>query len=141
MQSIEAIFGLVMLLAGATIYQWVDEDGNRHYSDRKPDVEQFVEVELDEGSISTYRAVPTPAPAENGEGPENAGAAGPETPERAARSNAAARRDELERYCNDLLEDLDAVQDQLRRGYREPRGQQLRDRRRELRAAYRRECV
>lgn len=135
MHQITGSFGLAILLAGATIYQWVDKDGNRHFSDRKPDVEQFVEVELDERSISTYRAVPAPAPA------ERSAPAEPDPAERSARPSNSARRDERERYCEDLLEDLDAVQDQLRRGYREPRGQQLRDRRRELREIYRRECV
>lgn len=135
MHQITGSFGLAILLAGATIYQWVDKDGNRHFSDRKPDVEQFVEVELDERSISTYRAVPAPRPA------ERSAPAEPDPAERSARPSPSARRDERERYCEDLLEDLDAVQDQLRRGYREPRGQQLRDRRRELREIYRRECV
>jgi len=135
MHQITGSFGLAILLAGATIYQWVDKDGNRHFSDRKPDVEQFVEVELDERLISTYRAVPAPRPA------ERSAPAEPDPAERSARPSPSARRDERERYCEDLLEDLDAVQDQLRRGYREPRGQQLRDRRRELREVYRRECV
>ncbi len=135
MNPIATGFGLAILLAGATIYQWVDEDGNRHYSDRKPDVEEFVEVDMDERSLSTYRPAPAPAPVQPAQPTES------EASERSSRPTTSGRRDERERYCEDLLQNLDAVQDQLRRGYREPRGQQLRDRRRELRAAYRRECV
>lgn len=52
---------LACTLADAQVYRWVDEDGNIHFSDRKPVEENSEEVELH--SISSYEAVEIkPAP-------------------------------------------------------------------------------
>ncbi|MDT8409397.1 MAG: hypothetical protein RQ741_07340, partial [Wenzhouxiangellaceae bacterium] len=48
---------------------------------------------------------------------------------------------DMEKRCADYRARLDRVQDQLRAGYREPRGGQLRKQRRDLQTAYRRDCV
>ena len=142
MQHLAWGFGLALLLAGSpTIYEWIDEDGNRHFSDREPDVAGWSERVIDEDAISTYRAPDHPAPQRRGR------SATPVSDDAAAPASANGRRaspfspdPEQERRCARLAERLDAVQDELRAGYREPRGQQLRDRRRELREAYREEC-
>ncbi|MGY6630543.1 MAG: hypothetical protein ACXIUL_05975 [Wenzhouxiangella sp.] len=43
--------------------------------------------------------------------------------------------------CQSYLDRLERIQDQLRRGYREPRGNQLRAQRREISTRYRNECT
>ncbi|NEZ05097.1 glutaredoxin family protein [Wenzhouxiangella sp. XN201] len=46
---------LACTLVDAQVYRWVDEDGNLHFSDRKPVEENSEEVELK--SINSYEAV------------------------------------------------------------------------------------
>jgi len=141
MQHLAWGFGLALMMATSpTIYEWIDEDGNRHFSDREPDVAGWSERVIDETAISTYRAPDHPAPQRRGR------AVAPE-PDDGSSGRDRGRRSpfspdpEQERRCARLAERLDAVQDELRAGYREPRGQRLRDRRSELREAYRKECV
>ncbi|WP_220338371.1 glutaredoxin family protein [Wenzhouxiangella sediminis] len=61
---------LACSLADAQVYRWVDEDGNLHFSDRKP-VEESSE-ELDIEPINSYTAVeiqPAPQPTDEGHRP------------------------------------------------------------------------
>ena len=141
MQYLAWGFGLALILAASpTIYEWIDEDGKRHFSDREPDVAGWSQRVIDEDALSTYRAPDHPAPQQrepdaaeesndNGRNSTRTRGPSPFSPD----PNQAAR-------CATLLERIEAIQDQLRAGYREPRGQRLRDRRRELREEYRRDC-
>jgi len=58
---------LACSLADAQVYRWVDEDGNLHFSDRKPVEESSEEFDLE--PINSYTAVeiqPAPRPAADG---------------------------------------------------------------------------
>ncbi|NKI35276.1 DUF4124 domain-containing protein [Wenzhouxiangella sp. XN79A] len=139
MQHLAWGFGLALLLAGSpTIYEWIDEDGNRHFSDREPDVAGWSERVIDEQAISTYRAPDHPAPQRrrHAEPPDDAN----EAPSTNRSASPFSPDPNQHARCTRLLNRIDAIQDELRAGYREPRGQRLRDRRRELREAYRKEC-
>jgi hypothetical protein len=137
-------FGLALILAGSpTIYEWIDEDGNRHFSDREPDVAGWSQRTIDEDAISTYRAPDHPAPqrrrpTDASEAPDDDG---PSKDSDRRRNSPFSPDPGAEARCKDLLTRIDAVQDELRAGYREPRGRQLRDRRRDLREEYRNVCA
>lgn len=49
-----ALLLLTPLAAPAEVYRWVDEYGNVHYSDRKPEERSFEEVEI--GPINSYES-------------------------------------------------------------------------------------
>jgi hypothetical protein len=140
MQHLAWGFGLALLMATSpTIYEWIDEDGNRHFSDREPDVAGWSERVIDETAISTYRAPDHPAPQRR----SRTDASDPDDPssdQDRRRRSPFSPDPAAEARCSDLLQRIEAVQDELRAGYREPRGQRLRDRRRALREDYRREC-
>ncbi len=117
------------------VYQWVDENGVRHFSDRQPP--EGVEArETRPGGLSTYTAapvLPTPAPAQRQQSPQQSVTVTPSS------TPAAPRRNE--QRCQSYLAQLEHIQEQLRRGYREPRGNRLRAQRREVSTRYRNECT
>lgn len=142
MQHLAWGFGLDIIRASPTIYEWIDEDGNRHFSDREPDVAGWSERVIDEEAISTYRAPDHPAPQQRSRAPSGPSNSDDGRGDRSSGRQASPFSTDpaAEARCDDLLERIDAVQDELRAGYREPRGQRLRDRRRALRDEYRRDC-
>jgi hypothetical protein len=129
---------LLWLVASAPargqIYEWIDADGKRHFSDRKPVGFEFRILDESEDRLTTYRPAPVPPPAADRDARSSPHGS------RARREPAGSRRDRREAICRDYLDRLEAVQDQLRAGYDEPRGNRLRATRRELRRAYRRTC-
>lgn len=121
--------------SGAQIYEWYDEDGQRHFSDQEPVGVAFRVIGIgDESRLSTY----TPDRIERGQTPDARQPGRPQGREARADDTAAA---ELAETCTEYLERLEAVQDQLRAGYSEPRGNRLRARRQALQTAYRRDCT
>ncbi len=129
--------GLLIALTGgvqAQIYEWFDENGARHFSDQEPVGVRYRIVGEDESRLSTYTPDPAPrrrtsaTPNDAGSGTTRAGAANASVAERS------------EQVCRDYLERLDAVQQRLRAGYSEPRGNRLRAQRRALQNAYQRDC-
>jgi len=123
----------------AQIYEWYDEQGRRHFSDQEPVgiTYRIVGVE-DESRLSTYTPDPIDRPQAAGTGSEPSSARAPARETDPADNTAAA---ELAEACSGYLERLDAIQDQLRAGYSEPRGNRLRARRQALQTAYRRDCT
>ncbi|MGB8714687.1 MAG: DUF4124 domain-containing protein [Onishia taeanensis] len=125
--------GICLVLAGwamaaqAQVYSWQDEAGQWHYSDHSPDGggEQRSLDELpDINSMRPPGASPyRPLPSSRSSGANTQRFAGAVNPR-----------------CDSLEQRLESVQQQLRAGYEEPRGNRLRAARRELAAAYRREC-
>ena len=119
------------LAAQAQVYSWQDETGQWHFADHPPAGGAERRAVDDLPALNTmrppepspYRQLPRPPPASR---PAVEGAMGSQ--------NAPTPR------CESLARRLEAVQQQLRSGYEEPRGNRLRARRRELTAAYRREC-
>lgn len=126
--------------AWAQIYEWYDEDGQRHFSDRKPVGVAYRIVGVgDESKLSTYTPAPIPPtiqqpPDSNRESPSDASSV-----RRSGEPSAA--EGEREQACADYLRRLDAIQEALRAGYSEPRGNRLRAQRQTLQLAYRRDCT
>ena len=134
------VLATMLLLAcgpiGAQIYEWVDDEGRRHFSDREP-----VGVEYRRrsgaspgGALSTYRAAVPPSRRE-------AEPSAASSREAAARRVATSRRRaRLDRHCRTLHERLDRIRQRLRAGYSEPTGNRLRAERHALNDAWRRDC-
>ena len=132
------LFLLGMLLFSpihAQVYEWIDEDGNRHFSDQKPVGVEFRALDDPDATLSSYRPAtprqPVPLNRRNVD-------ANP-SPGRNPRSAGVAAR-QLEKRCADYLARIDSIHDRLRRGYEEPTGNRLRAQRSALRTAYRRDC-
>lgn len=123
--------------APAEIYEWTDEDGNRHFSDSKPP--EGIEYRIrgaDEGRLSTYSSSIRPAPAQP---PRLRGSSAPRQREAPAGSVADQNR-LIAIRCQQYLDRMDWIQSRLRAGYREPYGNALRRERREISTKYFREC-
>lgn len=135
-------FGTLPLsvLAQTEIYTWVDEQGQRHYSDQRPEAgRKFRQVELEDSAVN-------PATAQEGtqrqttRSSSSAATGKPVQRRSQAAQRRAAAREEQEERCEEYLHKMDQVQEKLRRGYTEPKGNQLRQRRYELSQRYQREC-
>lgn len=133
---------ILLLLAGAAIgaaaqiYEWVDAEGNRHFSDSKPaeGIEYRIRGE-DEGRLSTYRSTIRPS------APARRPARRPATPRTRTEPATESSEDLLQaQRCQWYLDRMDRIQAQLRAGYREPRGNTLRRERQEISTKYFREC-
>ena len=123
-------------MAHARIYEWTDADGVRQFTDREPIGVEYRIRDDGEESLTTYSPVPVPrVPPSSGSGSDN------RPPARsAAGKGKGAAADRAER-CANYRQRLDRIQNQLRAGYREPRGNQLRRQRRQLTESYRRDCT
>lgn len=120
----------------AQVYEWFDEAGNRHFSDKKPEGVASRALGDPAANLSSYSpgAIRTPTPAPG----DDAGGTGARAENHV--SDRAATRNALEVICADYLAQIDAIHDRLRAGYDEPLGNRLRAERSALRAAYRRDC-
>lgn len=104
----------VSLGASAELYKWVDTSGRVHYSDTEPHSKA---TELD------YHA-----PADNRIAPP----ADIKYPKRRSKKSTKSKRRRASVFCEKYQYRIDKVQRQLRAGYKEPRGNKLRARKREL---------
>jgi len=136
-RGVSILFGF-MLCTSATgqVYEWFGADGNRHFSDQKPQGVEYRVLGDPAANLSSYApaAIRSPAPASGGDAADMAS----RSENRA--SGPAATRNELEVMCADYLAQIDAIHDRLRAGYDEPMGNRLRAKRSALRAAYQRDC-
>lgn len=110
----------------AEIYQWTDAKGKTHYSDRKPLDQSPKTLTRDELPLILRQqpvAVREFRPARN-------------TSQRRRRSHSKDNSAACERYEKRLA----AVREKLRRGYREPQGNRLRQQRRKWSELVHKEC-
>ena len=136
---------MLLLLAGififsvpqAQVYEWVDEQGNRHFSDQKPQGVEFRVLGDPAEGLSTYSpaAIKHPRPAKSA-GSDSSDASG-----RSRQPTRTSSKDKLQAVCDGYREKMDRIQAQLRAGYSEPRGNRLRARRSALQSAYQRDCM
>jgi hypothetical protein len=134
-------FGLVFLIlslsANAAIYKWVDEKGLTHYSDtRDPALDN--QQKIDE-AMPVIHGMEKPSARLT----EIQRASVKERRQRHLEKDVAqtstAVRQKLRR-CESLQRQLHAIQARLRNGYREPRGNNLRERRREIQTRLNSQC-
>lgn len=131
------LFVLAQPCAGQ-MYEWVDENGQRHFSDQKPPTGTHYRVrdEADTDLLSTYS--PGIQPNKRKSQPSaKSKARGSMT---SKRRKAAAQKAQVEARCEKYLQRLRRIQEKLRKGYREPQGNRLRQQRYELSRRYQREC-
>lgn len=104
--------------ATAALYKWQDADGRVHYSDTPPSVSQ------------SNLALEYQHPADNRIEPPAVIA--PRKKAKPRKKHRAKRRKVATVSCGKYQQKIDKIQRQLRSGYREPKGNKLRSRRREL---------
>lgn len=108
------LLAIISINSQAKLYKWVDEQGQTHFSDLPP----F-------NSEAKIETLPAPEVGNQILAPEKIEFY--RAPKKTARKRKTKRRN-----CNKYAVRIDKVQQQLRRGYKEPRGNKLRARRREL---------
>lgn len=120
----------------AQVYEWFDAEGNRHFSDKKPEGVEFRTLGDPAANLSSYQPseIRRPRPSTG----ETRGGASASGPRRRATAGADARNQEA--VCAEYLARIDRIHDRLRAGYDEPTGNRLRARRSALRADWRRDC-
>ena len=134
--TLSLLLGVLLFSASqAQVYEWFDEDGNRHFSDQKPEGVDFRALGDPAANLSSYKAaeIRQPRPLVSQRGADTS------SPGRQARRSAAAAED-LKAVCAEYLARIDGIHDRLRAGYEEPLGNRLRAERSALRVAYRRDC-
>jgi hypothetical protein len=114
----------------AEIYQWTDSRGVVHYTDERP--MGIHSAGLEAGDLPELSIVRTRSSGDFRYSVESA-----QTEEA---SGSAPGHGRTARVCAEVKAGLEQVQSQLRNGYREPRGNRLRAKRRQLRTRYFREC-
>jgi len=126
---------LLSSTAHAQVYEWFDADGNRHFSDQKPEGVEFRALGDPAANLSSYR------PTAIRQQPPAAGSrADIPSPAESRRPAANAGAQDRQAVCAEYLARIDRIHDRLRTGYDEPTGNRLRARRSALRAAWRRDC-
>jgi hypothetical protein len=123
--SILVFFFLVGSGWADSVYQWVDEKGRLHFSDQKPAGQSAEPVK----PLQLNRAKPVTA-AE----PYRA------SPPGLKPSKRATKKSSFNSDCQKLQVKLQRVENKLRSGYKEPKGNKLRAQRRELVSAQRKAC-
>ncbi|MGF2733994.1 DUF4124 domain-containing protein [Marinobacter sp. DUT-1] len=126
--------------ANAEVYRWTDANGAIHFSDKPP-------KRLPHNELQLRNPVTVPM-AENLRQSRKISAtrdqvqtmlSSSDTP-RQSRSTRQSE-DEQAKTCDGYRKKLDRIQSQLRAGYKNDRGNSLREKRRRLSKAYSRECI
>lgn len=135
-RALSILFGCALCAAASgQIYEWFDEHGNRHFTDQKPDGVAYRTLGDPAENLSSY------APSAIRRAPASpSGETNSSSSRKPRRSENTKKRADIKAVCADYLHKIDRIQQQLRAGYREPRGNRLRARRSALQAAYRDEC-
>lgn len=128
------VIALVLIVgaawAQAPLYTWQDADGRRHYGDQPPDRDPSISLEfqIDIGELPALNSMQVP-----GDSPYRP-LSPPEPPKPAEPAGAQPAT------CRALAQRLAKIQQALRAGYVEPRGNRLRAEGRQLQARYRQSC-
>jgi len=117
--------------AWAEVYTWQDETGQKRFSDQPPTTRDYERWEPPDNPNSDLQL---PEPREDW--PERSSGGDKEE----NRSSAALERERQEEKCRGYEAELERINNQLRAGYREPKGNRLRARRRRLRSKEFNEC-
>lgn len=116
----------------AEIYTWHDESGQQRFSDRPPEATDYQRWQPPENPNSDLQ-LPEP----RDDWPDRSTR---EDEEESSSSAQSERRRQAER-CREYEAELEHINNQLRAGYQEPKGNRLRAERRELRSRQFEECM
>jgi len=131
------LLGILLFSASqAQVYEWFDEDGNRHFSDQKPEGVDFRALGDSAANLSSYQPdyIQQSRPLVDQRRHDSSSSG------QSRRSAAGAAADDRKAACAGYLTRIDRIQARLRAGYGEPRGNRLRAERSALRTAYWRNC-
>lgn len=124
------LFAFAQAVVAAEIYRWRDAKGKLHYGELIP---QNADYELvDESTLPPVHTVPVPEKTSQPAAKPHHSAL--KKSSRKTKENPAIKR------CRRYREQLETIQSRLRAGYREPQGNRLRAKRRQLEQRQREEC-
>ena len=113
------------------VYTWRDESGQKRYADQPPATQDYRRWEPPENPNSDLQL---PEPREDWPNRSNS------RDEEEGPSRAEREERRQEKRCREYEAELERINDELRAGYREPRGNRLRAQRRRLRSRQFNEC-
>ncbi len=116
--------------ASATIYSWIDEHGQRHYSDSAP--AQHSDQSVVEVPLADINRQSPPAKIDYRRATRQ--------PDKTAHHQRASAQRKRRQHCEKIQRRLDAINKQLRSGYREPKGNKLRQQRRDYQRRKKQHC-
>lgn len=136
-----AVLCLFMLAGPATaeMYTWTDDQGVAHFSDTAPAATEVEQVTLGTSSVIPMAGNIRQSKKVSAIHRQSRQSSQRKTPEQPARTRA--RSSTAQKQCNKLQLRIEKVQQRLRAGYSNDRGNSLRRQRRELSQRYSRECI
>ena len=136
------VFSCLLILAlpaTAEMYTWTDEQGVTHFSDISPAAQETKPVTLGTSSVIPMAGNIRQSEKVSAIHRQIEQSLQPDTPRKASRSFREALA--TEKQCDKLQLRIEKVQQRLRAGYSNDRGNSLRRQRRALDQRYSRECV
>ncbi|MCC5888857.1 MAG: DUF4124 domain-containing protein [Gammaproteobacteria bacterium] len=124
----------------AQIYQHVDQHGVVHFSDSPPARDDYRVIEQSELDAITTTVPGTPLPSAADQRRDEVARQRARAARAASLQRLQAAEDAQSARCDGYQARLDAIQSQLRSGYRVEEGNRLREARREIRVLMGREC-
>lgn len=122
---------VITATARAEVYTWQDETGQQQFSDRPPETRDYQRWEPPENPNSDLQL---PEPRDDWPDLSNT------DDEEDGGSHAREEKLRQEKRCREYEAELERINNQLRAGYREPKGNRLRAKRRRLRSKEFNEC-
>lgn len=116
----------------ADVYTWQDENGQQQFSDRPPEAQDYQRWEPPDNPNSDLQLP---------EAQDNWPDLSDREDDEDGDSRAREQRLRQEKRCRGYEAELERINNQLRAGYREPKGNRLRARRRRLRSKEFNECT
>lgn len=142
-QAAVFVFFVIPAISTAEMYTWIDDQGVAHFTDIKPSEREHKQVELRRPSLIPMREnIPRGERVSTINRQINRSLEANEGGDRKASAQQEAR--ELKRKnarCDGYRERLERIQQQLRAGYSNDKGNRLRRQRREVSQKLSRECM
>jgi hypothetical protein len=129
-----ALSDMINLASAAEIYRWRDAQGKLHYGELVPQDADY--EQLDQSTLPPVHTLPVAEKSPQVETTSNRAQQKKSRPKsrRGVQENSRIKR------CRRYQEQLETIQSKLRAGYREPQGNRLRAKRRQLEQHQREEC-
>ena len=131
-------YSLILFIAApawAEVYTWQDENGQQRFSDRPPETQDYQQWEPPDHPNSDLQ-LPEPRERSSVEPSKD-----DERENSTKTSSGESQQEKQEKRCRQYEAELERINNQLRAGYREPKGNRLRAKRRRLRSRQFRECM
>jgi hypothetical protein len=142
-QIILSFFLCFTLTVNAEIYTWVDSKGVSHFTDERPESRDHEQVKLGRPLlIPMQETITRGKPVTNvTRQPKGSGEAGSANEPKLKEKREARSRQRQKARCDGYREKLERIQQQLRAGYSNDKGNRLRRQRREVNQKLSWECL